>query len=131
MKYYKKSDSYKASNVLFHCPSTTAYSYSWWCFVKIINGQLIFNNYKYSNSTIRHQYKVRALLAELGLKVDRFVQVRGGLQNITTLRELNEKENKTLTDIEAAKEYMRKRRNERARQRRLERKTALKAVICN
>lgn len=118
MKYMKRSNTYQASNVTFNVDTCSAYSYGWWAFVKRIKGKVIFNAYQYSNSTTKHQYKVRSLLQDLGIRIDREVQVKRGLQNITTLKLLNAEENDTLDAIAEEQEYKRKMRNERARKRR-------------
>lgn len=80
MKHFKRSNMWKASNVTFNAETHEAVSYDWWSFVKRINGQLVFNNHSYSNSTRKHQSKVRSLLRDLGLKIDLVVDARGGLQ---------------------------------------------------
>ena len=63
MKYYKRLNEYKMSNVVFNCDDKTAWSYGWWCFFK--DG--VFNNVNYSSTTNRHQSKVRTLLNDLGI----------------------------------------------------------------
>ena len=80
MKYFKRLKVYKACNVTFDPETMIADSYDWWHFVERINGKVVFNNYNYSNSTSRHQSKVRELLRELGIKVDVVVNTRMGLQ---------------------------------------------------
>ena len=65
MKYFKRANEYKASNVLFNCSENKAYSYGWWCFYD--NG--LFNGVTYSSTTTKHQYKVRSLLKELDLPI--------------------------------------------------------------
>lgn len=82
MRYYKRLKKYKASNVEFDCKTETAYSYGWWQFVKRIKGKLIFNNFRYSPSTCRHQLKISRLLGELGLKIDYVIGAPAGLQNL-------------------------------------------------
>lgn len=81
MKHFKRENIYKASNVKFNCETQEAYSYDWWCFFKIINGKKVFNRYNYSPSTIKHQYKVRRLLEELGIKIDLEIECPKGLQS--------------------------------------------------
>jgi hypothetical protein len=81
MKLNKRANIYKASNVSFNPETCEARSYEWWAFTKMVNGKLIFNNTSYSQSTCKHQSKVRALLRDLGLKIDLVVDARCGLQN--------------------------------------------------
>jgi hypothetical protein len=80
MKYFKRLKEYKASNVTFDPEMRRAYSYGWWEFVREINGTVVFNNYSYSPSTCRHQWKVRSLMSELGIEIGLFVNTRAGLQ---------------------------------------------------
>lgn len=79
MKYFSRLGIYKASNVSFNPDTCQAYSYGWWRFVDCINGKVVFNDYSYSNSTNKHQSKVRNLLAEQDIKIDLFVKVHCGL----------------------------------------------------
>jgi hypothetical protein len=81
MKFFKRANLYKASNVSFNPDTMISTSYNWWHFTKLINGKLIFNNYSYSPSTCKHQSKVRALLRDLGLEIDLVVQASKGLQS--------------------------------------------------
>lgn len=72
MKHMKRSGLYQASNynVTFDPSKVEARSYSWWVFVAKVEGLVVFNNYRYSNSTSKHQSKVRSLLNDLGIKID-------------------------------------------------------------
>ena len=66
MKHMKRTNTYKASNVTFDPETMEAYSYGWWRFVeRTPGGQILFNDYNYSNSTCKHQIKVRRLMREL------------------------------------------------------------------
>lgn len=80
MKFYKRAGLYKASNVNFNPDTVQAYSYDWWRFVDVINGKVVFNNYNYSNSTCKHQSKVRSVMSDLGIKIDLFIECPDGLQ---------------------------------------------------
>jgi hypothetical protein len=88
MKWFKRLKIYKASNLTFNPLTRTAHSYGWWRFVSVIEGKLVFNNYSYSNSTSKHQHKVRRLLNELGIKIDLDIAVPEGLQNYSDLETL-------------------------------------------
>lgn len=72
MKFMKRKQIYQASsyNVTFDPKTCSAFSYKWWKFVGIVEGKVIFNNYRYSVSTSKHQSKVRSLLNELNIKID-------------------------------------------------------------
>jgi hypothetical protein len=73
---------YRASNVTFNLETIEAYSYAWWLFVTKHKGFVVFNDYKYSTTTARHQFKVRSLMAQLGIKVDIHVETRSSLNSI-------------------------------------------------
>ncbi len=72
MKFMKRKGVYQASNynVTFDPKTCSAFSYSWWKFVGIVEGKVVFNNFRYSNTTSKHQSKVRSLLKDLGIKID-------------------------------------------------------------
>jgi len=76
MKFSKKRNQYEASNVTFDAEKLEAFSYKWWKFVTIDNGLVVFNNYNYSPSTLKHQSKVRKLMNDLGIKIDMVVYTR-------------------------------------------------------
>ena len=139
MKYIKSRQRYEASNVWLAVNDPahngpTAYSYDWWCFLRVIEGRLIFNRHSYSVSTARHQRKVRALLHELGIRIDREVNTRYSLdaeidfsqasgswdshkRPITTLAQLDELEAIQRADDDAEANRRRIERNRRARER--------------
>jgi hypothetical protein len=81
MKYFKRANLYKASNVSFNPDTCEARSYEWWAFTKMINGILVFNDHSYSVSTRKHQSKVRSLLRELKIEIGLVVDAPCGLQN--------------------------------------------------
>lgn len=84
MKYFPRLGLYKASNVTFNPRNLEAYSYSWWQFVKIIDDVLVFNSYTYSNTTTRHQWKVRHVLRELGYTEWLEIESPRGLQDLSS-----------------------------------------------
>lgn len=112
-----KQGIYKASNVTFNPNTLEAYSYDWWQFVKVIRGKVIFNSYRYSNTTARHQSKVRQVMVQLGIKIDLEVQVRGGLQDIKTIKALNVAHNHEMGIQAEVLEQKRLDRNAKARTR--------------
>lgn len=81
MKFKPRKGKYESANVTFDPDFCTAYSYSWWRFVDKINGKVVFNNYTYSQTTCKHQQKVRRLLSELGIKIDFVVYSQAGLHS--------------------------------------------------
>ena len=88
MKYFTRLKVYKASNVLFNPETIEAFSYDWWQFVKVINNKVVFNNYNYSNSTCKHQNKVRSLLRQLNITIDLEVSCPKGLQRSDYLNDI-------------------------------------------
>lgn len=70
---------YEDSNVTFDPKTCQAQSYGWWTFVKRIGGQVVFNDYKYSETTSAHQRKLRLTLEALGIQIDRTVSQRQSL----------------------------------------------------
>lgn len=68
-----------ASNVTYDPTTHKAFSYGWWGFVWLIEGRLVFNNYYYSNTTTKHQSKVRSLLWNHGTRPDLTLPVPLGL----------------------------------------------------
>ena len=84
IKYFKRLNVFKASNVTFDPTTIEATSYDWWSFVKVINGKVVFNNYTYSSSTSKHQHKVSSLMRQLGIKIDMEIASPNGLQSLNS-----------------------------------------------
>ena len=120
MKHFKRSGLYKASNVSFDPVKIEALSYDWWVFVSRIGKLTVFNDYRYSVSTAKHQRKVQQLMRDLGIRVDRVVSFRTSLRDVTTLKELKRLQlDQDKKNAEHA-EWKRVERNNRARLRRAE-----------
>lgn len=111
MKYMKRAEIYKAANVTFDPKTIRAYSYEWWCFVKPINGKIIFNAYRYSVTTAKHQAKVERLMSELGLRIDQTVECPKGLQDLNSAIDLYRRRIDQL-NTEIAKPRSHKRKND-------------------
>ena len=62
MKFSAKRQQFEGSNVSFNPFTQVAKSYDWWVFLTNMNGIVVFNNSRYSNTTNRHQSKVKALM---------------------------------------------------------------------
>lgn len=104
MKYYKKAEIYKNStgSCTYSPEKEEAHSYNWWCFLKRINGVLVFNTYSYSVSTSAHQSRIRQMLRDEGKEVSLYIEAPKGLDDLgNALRYYVNK-------IEAAKEYLAK-----------------------
>ena len=86
--YQPRKNRYSKANCYLDMDTLEARSYAWWAFVKKIQGKLVFNSYQYSVTTSKHQRQLRILLDHLNIKIDMIVNVRTGLQNINTLKEL-------------------------------------------
>jgi len=119
MKYFPKLAIYKASNVTYEPATFTARSYNHWQFCKVIEGQLIFNTYPYSNTTRRHISKVRDLVAStLNVNNITFVEFDLNLQHIDKLTDVYYWELVYAKRKEEEREERRIERNRRARERR-------------
>lgn len=94
---------YKASNVTFDTRTNTAVSYDWWAFCRVIDGVLVFNEYPYSKTTQRHQYKVKRLLEQLWLEVGLFVNVEESLKATNSLTDLTNRTRENLSAIKLDK----------------------------
>lgn len=81
--YKAKANKLEASNNYLDLNMLEAYSYNWWVYVKNINGLMVFNNYPYSNTTRKHQSKMRSLLARLGIRVDLYIKTKSSLSNFS------------------------------------------------
>lgn len=71
-------------NCTFDPVLVQAHSYDHWRFVDVIKGKVVFNDYRYSNTTSGHQWRVRYLLEQLGIKIDLEVQM---YESLTTFKE--------------------------------------------
>lgn len=93
MKFMKKSQTWKGSGVEFNPSSFAGTSYDWWHFVALVNGKVIFNAYSYSQTTCKHQGKMRTLLSSLNITIDLVVKTRKSLSNSDALQDsiLNDK----------------------------------------
>lgn len=60
MKWIQKRNRFESSNCTFDPSTGEGYSYGWWQVSRIIGGKKFFNCYHYSNTTCRHQSKIRA-----------------------------------------------------------------------
>lgn len=117
MKYFPRLQIYKAKNVTLNPKTLEAYSYRWWKFVAVVENKVIFNNYRYSNTTTKHQYKVRSILNELGIKIDYSLQIPQGIE-LNSLAELFEIAEEALCNQFLAEEIKREERNAKAKKRR-------------
>jgi len=116
-KYMKRSNIYKASNVSFNPSTMEAYSYDWWKFVTVIEGKTVFNNYKYSVTTARHQWNVRRLMETLGISIDLMVRTNMSLSKFSSLEEIENAHNEQLVLEDLDNERKRIERNAKARMR--------------
>lgn len=120
MKLMKRSGIYKSNNVTFNPETLDAHSYSWWRFVAIVEGKVIFNNYRYSVTTAKHQSKVRSIMADLGIKINIEMPLPRGIRHDQTLAELIVEAEETLCDQLLKQEIKREERNRLATIRRRE-----------
>lgn len=79
-KYYPRLGVTKNSTgtFKFYHSDGSAWSYDWWQFIKTLpNGMIVYNNYRYSQSTCKHQLSG---LRVVNYHTDIDVSVPGGLQ---------------------------------------------------
>jgi hypothetical protein len=80
-RYKPKKGTLEASNNAFRLDDCTAWSYSHWCYYKVIDGKGVFNRYRYSVTTARHQSNMRDLIHTLGLPIDIEVDTRRSISS--------------------------------------------------
>jgi len=97
LKYFPRLNLYKASNVTFDPATCQGYSYKWYRLVDKIGDTIVLNSYAYSNTTIKHIYKMRRLLESLGLQ---YVEIEApkGLQDLDRAAEYYRVCNKILLE---------------------------------
>ena len=90
MKYFKRLKIYKdySGNNTFNPETLEAYSYRWWKYIGVVEGKTVFNNFRYSVTTAKHQRNAISLLKELGIKIDIYMPIPSGLQHGQSLAEL-------------------------------------------
>lgn len=79
MKYYKRLKIYKASNVSFDPATNEGRSYNHWLFTMNYKDVILFNCYRYSQSTRRHQGVV---LRQLGYDNDKVIRLNLGRDSL-------------------------------------------------
>lgn len=67
MRYYTRLKLYKAPNLVFDPIAVEAYSFKF-CFVRIIEGMVLFNTYSETSTTNRQQYRVMRLMERLNIQ---------------------------------------------------------------
>lgn len=73
---------YLRANQVFSPARCQATSYGWWLFVDRIGDRVVFNSYRYSTTTSKHQSQMRQLLRELGIAIDVEIEAPKGLQDL-------------------------------------------------
>ena len=81
MKYYKRLKVYKTSNCVFNPETMHATSYRWYDLLKMINGKVVLNTYRYSTSTGKHIRDVQGVLHNLGVNYET-IEAPQGLQRL-------------------------------------------------
>lgn len=79
LPFQKRAKNFKSNNNMLDLENFTAKSYNWWNYVIRIKGKVIFNNHNYSATTNKHQWAMRSLLRELGIKIFMTVNTRKSL----------------------------------------------------
>lgn len=119
LKYIKRDKIYTNSTrtCTFNPLTLEALSYRWWVFVKKIDGLTVFNNYRYSVTTARHQRKIRNLLKELKIKIDLKVTTKLSLANYCNINTLIEDSEIEVCDDFLQRELNKQRNYQRKHQR--------------
>lgn len=101
MKYFSRLKLYKAPNLTFNPETIEGRSYHWYLITRKIGKTVLLNGYNYSNTTVRHIYKIRSLLNELNID---FITIEAprGLQDLTSA------ENYYLTQLTNNREHFNK-----------------------
>jgi hypothetical protein len=99
MKHFKRLNLYKANNVTFDPVTNKAFSYKWWQFVATIEGVTIFNGYRYSVSTSRHQSKTMSLMRQLDKPIHMIIECPSGLQAMDWIVSAKIRHEALLSDI--------------------------------
>lgn len=122
MKYMKRAQIYKSANVTFNPKTKDAHSYGWWRFVGVVEGKTVASNFRYSNTTAKHQRKVNGLMNELGIKVDLTMPLPRGVRHDQTLAEMILEAEEHLCNEFLADVEKKQLRYQRSKARKLERK---------
>jgi hypothetical protein len=81
MKFYKRLNLYKCSNLQYNLETEQAYSYEWYCIAKRFGKVMVVNSYPFSPTTQRHAYKIRSLFDELNIQYEE-ISAPKGLQSL-------------------------------------------------
>jgi hypothetical protein len=121
--YSKRAGIYKNStgSLTFDPKTCEAHSYRWWKFVAVVEGKVVFNNYRYSVSTSKHQSKVRSLLNDLNIKIDLELPLPQGI-NSTSLNDLILVAEESLCDQILNEELKKQERYQKAKARKFQKK---------
>ena len=120
MRQLKRSPNiWYANNVTLNTETMNAFSYEWWRFVARINGLVVFNDYRYSVTTAKHQRKVAGILTQLGIKIDLMLTLPRGIRHDQTLAEMILECEEHLCEKILEAEEKRDERNEKSREKRL------------
>jgi len=82
MKFNEKSGLYTASNLSFNPETCEGRSYHWYLLTRKVGERILFNDFNYSATTIKHKYKIRRLLNTLGIYKTYDIEAPRGLQNL-------------------------------------------------
>lgn len=63
-----------------------ARSFRWWPYIMKIKGKIVFNSYRYSSMTSKHQSDGRSLLKRLGLKITYTISAPKGLTDLDSAK---------------------------------------------
>lgn len=78
LKWRPRLKIWKSGSLQWNPETQEAWSYNW-CFAKRINGKMVFNEYRYSNTTTRHQWEMRGFLKDHKIKIDLTIDTQKSL----------------------------------------------------
>jgi len=110
MKITEKNGLVKGNSFTFNKITLEGFSYKWWqVSLKLDQNTVLFNNYKYSQTTTRHQYEILGLLKE---QQERFgfriftVSIPEGLQDRNAVLNFVKNNLKTISIEQEVKEWL-------------------------
>lgn len=100
MKLMTLSKIYKNynGNCTFDPATMEGRSYQWWSMVRRIGQLNVFNSYRYSVTTAKHQRETRRLIESLGIQIHADIEAPGGLQDLDSAIRLYEQRVNTLNE---------------------------------
>lgn len=99
-KYRSKLNRLVQSNNYYCLTENKAVSYDWWVYYREIDGLKVFNSYRYSVTTAKHQRQTERLLYRLNRRPDIFINYRQSMSGLglVSIEEILKEELAELTE---------------------------------